>query len=65
MIRLRHSIEIFPRQLSEAVLVLVFFLVVGLTGVRTQGFELLREVLYYLSHTFSPLCSGYFGDRFL
>jgi hypothetical protein len=32
-----------------------------------QGFVLATQaltklVLYYLSHTFSPFCSGYFGD---
>jgi hypothetical protein len=28
-----------------------------------KGFALAKQVFYYyLSHTFSPLCSGYFGD---
>jgi hypothetical protein len=28
----------------------------------TQGFALAKHVLYHLSHTSSPFCSGYFGD---
>jgi hypothetical protein len=32
-------------------------------GVWTQGFALAKQALYCLSHTFSPFCSGYFGDR--
>jgi hypothetical protein len=27
-----------------------------------QGFTLAKQVLYRLSHTSSPFCSGYFGD---
>jgi hypothetical protein len=27
-----------------------------------QGFALIKQSLYYLSHTSSPFCSGYFGD---
>jgi hypothetical protein len=29
------------------------------------GFELAEQVLYCLSHTSSPFCSGYFGDYYL
>jgi hypothetical protein len=35
----------------------------GETGVWTQGFALTKQELYHLSHTSSPFCSGYFGDR--
>jgi hypothetical protein len=38
------------------------FLCFGGTGVYTQGFALAKQVLYCLSHTFSPFCSGYFGE---
>jgi hypothetical protein len=31
-------------------------------GVWTQGFMLIKEAFYHLSHTSSPFCSGYFGD---
>jgi hypothetical protein len=31
------------------------------TGVLTQDFKLEKQVLYCLSHTSSPFCSGYFG----
>jgi hypothetical protein len=31
-------------------------------GTGNQGFTLAKLVLYSLSHTSSPLCSGYFGD---
>jgi hypothetical protein len=30
-----------------------------------QGFVLAKQALYYLSHTYSPFCYGYFGDRIL
>jgi hypothetical protein len=30
--------------------------------VWTQSFRLAKQVLYCLSHPFSPFCSGYFGD---
>jgi hypothetical protein len=33
--------------------------------VWTQGFALATKILYHLSHTSSPLCSGYFGDGVL
>jgi hypothetical protein len=33
------------------------FLFIGRTG-----FEIAKQVLYHLSHTSSPFCSGYFGD---
>jgi hypothetical protein len=36
-----------------------FFLFLGL------GFALAKQVLYHLSHTSSPFCSGYFGDKVL
>jgi hypothetical protein len=39
-----------------------FFFFFGVTGVSTQGFTLAKQALYNLSHTSSPLCSGYFGD---
>jgi hypothetical protein len=26
------------------------------------GFTLAKQALYYLSHIYSPFCSGYFGD---
>jgi hypothetical protein len=39
----------------------LFFFFGGI-GVWTQGFALAKQALYYLSHTFSPFCSGYFGD---
>jgi hypothetical protein len=32
------------------------------TGISTQSFMLTQQVLYHLSHTFSPFCSGYFED---
>jgi hypothetical protein len=31
--------------------------------VLTQGLELMRQTLSYLTHTFSPFCFGYFGDK--
>jgi hypothetical protein len=37
----------------------------GETGVLTQDLALAKQVLYHLSHTSSPFCSGYFGDEFL
>jgi hypothetical protein len=40
-------------------------LFLGKTGVWTQGLSLVRKTLYHLSHTSSPLCSSYFGDRVL
>jgi hypothetical protein len=33
--------------------------------VWSQGFVLVKQVLYYLSHTSSPFCSGYFRDGVL
>jgi hypothetical protein len=42
--------------------VFVYLFIYGGTGVRTQGFTLAKQVRYRLSHTSSPLCSGYFGD---
>jgi hypothetical protein len=33
------------------------------TGVSTQCFVFDRKVLYHLSNSASPFCSGYFGDR--
>jgi hypothetical protein len=41
---------------------LLFF---GKTGIWTQGFVLTNLVLYFLSHTASLFCSGYFGDGVL
>jgi hypothetical protein len=41
-----------------------FFVVWG-TGVYTQGFALAKQALYFLSHTSSPFCYGYFGDMVL
>jgi hypothetical protein len=38
-----------------------FFLFCSI-GVWTQGFVLAKQMLYHLSHTSSPFCSGYFGD---
>jgi hypothetical protein len=35
------------------------------TGVWTEGFTLARQMLYYQSHTISPSCSGYFGNKVL
>jgi hypothetical protein len=35
------------------------------TGILTQGFPLARQVLYLLTHSSSPLSSGYFGDSTL
>jgi hypothetical protein len=32
-------------------------------GKKKKGFALIKHVLYYLSQTSSPFCSGYFGDR--
>jgi hypothetical protein len=29
----------------------------------SRGFAFAKQVLYHLSHTSSPFCSGYFGDR--
>jgi hypothetical protein len=43
----------------------VVIIIFGGTGVGTQGFMFDRQVLYHLSHAFSPFCSGYFGDRVL
>jgi hypothetical protein len=34
----------------------------GGIGVRTQGFQLTKQLVYHLSHASSPFCSGYFGD---
>jgi hypothetical protein len=42
--------------------ILAFFFSLGETGVRTQGFALAKQALYHVSHTFSPFCSGYFGN---
>jgi hypothetical protein len=39
------------------------FFFFGGTGVWTQGFALVRQVLYHLSDTFIRSCSGYFGDK--
>jgi hypothetical protein len=39
----------------------LFFFFDG-TGVWNQGFELAKQVLFYLSYTSSAFCSGYFGD---
>jgi hypothetical protein len=33
-----------------------------LVGLGAQGFILAKQVLYHLSHTSSPFCSGYFED---
>jgi hypothetical protein len=35
----------------------------GWIGVWTQSFTLAKQVPYHLSHTSSPFCSAYFGDR--
>jgi hypothetical protein len=35
------------------------------TGAWTQRFVFTKQVLYHLSHTSSPFCSGYFGDGVL
>jgi hypothetical protein len=37
---------------------LIAFFPCGGTGVSIQGFTLAKQVLYNLSHTFSPFCSG-------
>jgi hypothetical protein len=37
----------------------------GFTGVQIQGLTLIRQALYRLSNTFSPLCCSYFLDRVL
>jgi hypothetical protein len=39
------------------------FFGMGVIGVWTQGSMLAKQELYYLRHTASPLCSGYFGDE--
>jgi hypothetical protein len=39
------------------------FFYFGGTRVWTWGFVVARLVLYHISHTSSPLCSGYFEDR--
>jgi hypothetical protein len=38
-----------------------FFFFCG-TEIWMQGFTLAKQALYWLSHTTSPFCSGYFGD---
>jgi hypothetical protein len=38
-----------------------FFFFLG-SGVCTQGFVLIKQMLYCLSHTSRPFCFGYFGD---
>jgi hypothetical protein len=38
-----------------------YFVCFGETGF-TQGFALTKQVLYHLSHTSCPFCSGYSGD---
>jgi hypothetical protein len=40
-----------------------FFFFFGGTEIWTQGFMLAKQALYHLSHTCSPFCCGYFGDR--
>jgi hypothetical protein len=35
------------------------------SGLWTQGFTLAKQAFFYLSHTSSPFCSGYFRDRVL
>jgi hypothetical protein len=42
----------------------IFFFFLLLVGLRfwTQGFAFANQVLYFLSYTSSPFCSGYFGD---
>jgi hypothetical protein len=39
-----------------------FLILIGGTGVWTQGFALGKQVLDCLSHSSSPFLSGYFGD---
>jgi hypothetical protein len=39
------------------------FFFFGGTWIWIQGFPLAKQVLYCLSHTSSPICSGYFGDE--
>jgi hypothetical protein len=42
-------------------LILIFFW----RGHWAQSFELAKQLLYHLSHTFSPFCSGYVEDGVL
>jgi hypothetical protein len=42
----------------------VFSFLVGL-GFKLKTSNLEKQVLYCLSHTSSPFCSGYFGDGVL
>jgi hypothetical protein len=35
---------------------------IGESGIWTQGFMVLKQAFYCLSHTSSPFCSGYVGD---
>jgi hypothetical protein len=37
----------------------------GGTAIWIQGFALAREALYHLSHSASPFCVGYFGNKVL
>jgi hypothetical protein len=41
---------------------LFFALFFSVEQVLTQGFTLRKQVLYHLSHTSTPFCSGCFGD---
>jgi hypothetical protein len=41
----------------------LFYFIFGGIRICTEGFTLAKQVLYYLSNTSSPVCSGYFGDE--
>jgi hypothetical protein len=51
--------------LSQGLLTFLSFIYFCVTEVCTQGFVLVRQALYGLSHVSSPFCSGYFGDTLL
>jgi hypothetical protein len=40
---------------------MIFFFFDGIV-IGTQGFPLAKQVLCHLTHTSSPICSGYLGD---
>jgi hypothetical protein len=57
------SLRTYVRILFIEDLLLHFFLFFFYRiGVWTQGYMLVKQTLYCLSHTSSPFCSGYFGD---
>jgi hypothetical protein len=53
------------KEITRLLLFFLFYFSFGSTRVRTQGFALAEQVLYFLSHTSSPFFYGYFGDRVL